>query len=511
MRKLVSLLLVLVLSTALLLPVQAATGSLLFQNYDVEGNSLACYGVPLPAGGELNVSYGSEKMADATLSTIEQEQVPITVYFLVDSATSLSSEAMRQQTDILTVISSHMGEQDTMVLATIDETFAEGPLLTGKDARQAAISTIGRKNNWKTCLCSGIDAAIDSLSGSTAFHTNRFLVILSDGHDDDIEKVDVEALRSKIASAHIPVFSLVLGAASGPATTRDIEAQTQFSQATPGGEIYRLAKENLSAAQAAEAVWNTLQSTSVIHFTPSALNSEKDAEFLIRYDYEGMRFEDTLLVRAVDLGGMAPPPTVAETEPSETIEATEAPEEPEKEKPSYPLVWIAGAAVLIVAAVVIFSLLRSKKAAKAQESPELVSDASVQESISYEEATVFPAPAYESTKPVEGGIQVALVALLHPDITCEMTLAEGAETSFGRDSRAAVVLNGSDRKLSGIHGAFVWDGVHLLVRDMHSTNGTFLNGTPCAGEAWYLVENGSTLHAGGCEYRVTYQNSTNGQ
>lgn len=507
MRKLVSLLLVLVLSTALLLPAQAATGSVLFQNYDVEGNSLACYGIPLPAGGELTVSYGTEKMADATLSTIGQEQVPITVYFLVDSASSLSSEAMQQQTDILTVISSHLGEQDNMVLATIDEAFAEGPLLTDKDSRQAAISTIGRKNKWKTCLCSGIDAAMDSLSGSTTFHTNRYLVILSDGHDDDMEKVDVEALRAKIAAAHIPVFSLILGAAPGPATSKDIEAQTQFSQAAPGGEIYRLATESLSAAQAAEAVWNTIQATSVIRFSPTALNTETDAEFLIRYDYEGMRYEDTLLVRAVDLNGVVPEPTVAETEATEIVETTVPSEEPEEEETDYTLIWIAGVAVLIVAAVAIFILLKSKKAAKAPETVESISDASDLEPFFDDGHNDFPIPPYEDTKPVEGGIRVSLVAILHPDITCEMTLAEGAETSFGRDNRAALVLNGSDRKLSGVHGAFVWDGVHLLVRDMHSTNGTFLNGTPCVGEAWYLVENGSTLQAGGCEYRVTYQSN----
>lgn len=516
MRKLVSLLLVLALSTALLLPVQAATGSVLFQNYDVEDDALACYGVPLPAGGELTVSYGSEKMDDATLSTIGQDHVPVTVYFLVDSATSLSSEAMQQQTDILTVISSHMGEQDTMVLATIDETFTEGPLLEDKDARQAAIRTIGRKNNWKTSLCAGIDGAIDSLSGSTAFHTNRFLVILSDGHDDDMEKVDVEALRTKIAASHIPVFSLVLGSAKGNATAKDLDALAKFSQASLGGYLSQLAKENISPAQAAETLWSTIQTTSVIRFSPTGLNSEKDAEFLIRYDHEGVRYEDTLLVRAVDLGSMVVSPTVPETEAPLVTEATESTEKEdtqEDEETDNTLFFIVGgiALALVVAALVILLMRKSKKAAANAAAP--ISAPSGLDPIPYveeEEATVFPSPFYGDTKPVAGGIRVSLVAILHPDITCEMTLAEGAETSFGRDNRAAVVLNGSDRKLSGIHGAFVWDGVHLLVRDMRSTNGTFLNGTPCAGEAWYLVENGATLHAGGCEYRVTYQNNTTG-
>lgn len=499
MRKLISVLLVLVLSTTLLLPAQAATGNVLYQNYDVDSNALTCYGIPLPAGGELTVSYGSEKLAGATLSTIAQAQVPVTIYFLVDTATSLSAEVVQQQLDVLTLISSYMGQEDTMFLATIDDTFTEGPLLTDADARQAAISTISRQDSWRTNLCVGIDAAIDSLSASTVCQTNRYLVVLTDGHDHGIDTVDVEALRSKIAAAHIPVFSLLLGSGNA-AGTKELDALNKFSQASLSGAVYHLAKDKLTPAEMADDLWQTIQSTSVIRFSPRSLNTQADAQFLIRYDQEGTRYEDTILVRAVDLSAISTPST---TQP------TEVPQEEVEEKASIdPLILaVAAGLVLLIALVTVFLLRRSKKAApQALDATVPVSDPPVTEPIPYDlDSNGLSVEPCGETKPVVGGIQVSLVALLHPEVACTFPLPEGVETSIGRDERSVIVLNGTDRKLSGVHGAFVWDGAHLLVRDMHSTNGTFLNGTPCAGEAWYLVENGATLQAGGYDYRVTYQ------
>lgn len=520
MRKLISILLVLILSTALLLPAEATTGAFLFQNYDVEGSTVTCYGLPLSDGGELAVSYGSEKIADATLSSIGQESVPVTVYFLVDAANSLSSEVMQQQLDVLTLVSSYMGSEDTMVLATIDDTFSEGPLLTDKDARQAAINAIGRKNAWQTKLFSGIEAAVDSLSGSTAFHTNRFLVVLTDGHDEGIDKVDVDPLQAKIADAHIPVFSLVLGSGKGQATTKDLEALTKCSQASLGGRVYQLATENISAARAAESLWSTIQATSVIRFAPGSLNTEKDAQFLVRYDYAGTRYEDTLLVRAVDLSGMEP---VAET--TEATEETEDPEttEPaeEEEKGSGISLIIGGAAILVLAIVLItVACLNKPKKPIAEEAPveTFASDVPETDPLPYDtddiDFTIQPNEFPRSvgqTQPVEQAVHVNMIALMHPDIICDFSMAENAETTLGRDNRSSVVLNAADRKLSGIHAAFLWDGVHLLIRDKGSTNGTFVSGTPCASEAWYLMENGATVQLGGYEYRVIYQkNATSG-
>lgn len=540
MRKLVSILLVLLLSTALLIPVQAATQRIMYQNYDVEGSYLSLYGTPMPVGGDLTVSVGSEKMAGATMSTIAEAQVPVTVYFLVDASTSLSDATKKQQTDILTVISSHLGENDTMVIATIDETFFEGPLLTNKEDRDSAIETIGRKDNWLTNLHMGIDKAVDSLSTSTAFNTNRYLVILSDGQDNNREKVSVDTLSQKITNANLPIFNLILGPAAGSATTADIEYLTKLDEASLGGYICRLGKENVSAAEAAENVWSTIQSNSVIRFNGANLDTSADVEVLIRYDYKDTRYEDTVLLRAVDLQKrlvLPSEPSTAETVADTVLDD----DDDDDDETNTTVLYIGGGALLIaVIAVVAFLLLKPKKTQSStssynsgfdsygQDSGSFIdtsdsfgdgsdsfggnADPGVTGSVSSDTSsignTVFADFSGGNTAPVGGGIHVSLVALMHPEISCEFTLGEGAETTMGRDSRSTVVLNGSDRKLSGVHAGILWDGVHLLIRDKKSTNGTSVNGSPCTGDAWYLLENGATLKAGAYEYRVNYQNNS---
>lgn len=510
MRKLVSILLVLVLSTLLLVPAQAATTRLLYQNYDVQGTTLSCYGVPLPVGGDLSVSVGSNKMADAYLSTIQDAEVPVTVYFLVDTASTLSNDTIKQQTDILSVISSHMGKNDTMVISTIDETFVEGPLLTEKDARTTAIETLGRKDSWATNLYMGLDKAVDSLSTSTAFQTNRFLVILSDGHDDLQEKVNLDNLTAKIAANNIPIFNLVLG--NGTNYTQDITQLTKFDEASLGGFLCQLKKEKVSAAEAAEKVWSAIQSNTVIRFNASTLDTSVDSELLIRYDYKDNRYEDTLLLRAVDLQKRLIIPAL----PSGDASDAEPVVEPENNVLKNVLIIGGAVFLLLVIGVVAFLLLKPKKTTPALDFSDFGSDSGSSDYTDTNPVTGYSEPdsgfgggtrpqSYGSTTPVDGSIQVSMVALMHSEITCNFTLGESAENTLGRDNRASIVLNGSDRKLSGVHAGILWDGTHLLIRDKNSTNGTFVNGAPCADDAWYLVENGATIKAGSYDYRVTYQ------
>lgn len=505
MRKIVSILLCLALSTVLLLPVQAASsGAFLYNDYDVTEEEVSCYGMQLPAGGTLSVSCGSEKVEDAEFSTIRQEKVPVTVYCLVDAATSVPDSVQQQQRDILQILSSRMGEGDTMVLSTIDNTFREGKPLADKSARETAIETIGRKS-WITNLYQGIDKSVDSVSTNTTYHTNRYLVILTDGHDEGKTNVKTEKVLEKIREARIPVYSIVLGSAKAGGSKEEIECLKQFSEESMGGFMCRLSTDNLTASQAAEKVWDSVQDSSVIRIGAASFNKEADTELLVRYDTADTRYEDTILIRAVDLLESAAPVT----EPEETVEEETEAEETEGETEQglrKELIIAAAVGVVVLLAAVVAILLRKPQKRTAPvdiPAPEPISDPPVTDPIPPEP---MPGPdPFGETKPVDGACHVFLVAIMHSEVTCDFQLSENAETTLGRDGRAAIVLNSNDRKLSGIHAGFLWDGKHLLVRDKHSTNGTFVNGAPCVGDVWYLVENGATVRAGGHEYRVTYE------
>lgn len=521
MKKLLSILLCLALGIALLLPAQAAaTGSFLFQNYDIAEGTVYCYGTPLPAGGTLTVSCGSTTVPDTGLTSIQDAGVPVTVYCLVDSCSTLGSSIQQKEKDFLQTLNTLMGDQDSMVIATIDDTFFEGELLTDRNARATAIDTIAR-SSWKTKLYTGIDKALDSVCTGTAYRANRFLVILSDGHSQAEEPEKTAAILDKIKACRIPVWTILLGVPGSGRTQNEVSTLRQYSDASMGGRVIHLAEEKISAVNAADLFWDSVQDSSVISVGAGSLPAGQDVELLLRYETATTRYEDTALIRAVDLAGVVPstePPT------EETEETTEpAEEEPEEEK-SFP--WLlVGIAAVALAAVAALLLLRRKKPAP-QEEPIVSSDddgissgdgwnSEFKSNSGFEADTDLPSNSgFEAgadsvhlgpTKPVTGDCHVFLVAIMHPDVARDFWLTEGVEQKVGRDSGSAVILNSNDKNLSRVHAAFLWDGAHLLVRDLRSTCGTFINGTPCSGEAWYLVENGANLRAGAYDYRVTYK------
>ena len=108
------------------------------------------------------------------------------------------------------------------------------------------------------------------------------------------------------------------------------------------------------------------------------------------------------------------------------------------------------------------------------------------------------------TMPVEDRCHVSAIAIMHPEIAIDFYLTRNIETTFGRTEKADIILNKDDKKLSGCHGCFFWNGEMLLVQDRKSTNGTAVNGEVCPKDVWLRLENGAILTAGKYEYRINF-------
>ena len=76
---------------------------------------------------------------------------------------------------------------------------------------------------------------------------------------------------------------------------------------------------------------------------------------------------------------------------------------------------------------------------------------------------------------------------------------------MGRTAKASILLDAEDRRLSSRHCSVICaDGV-LTVKDLDSTNGTFVNGIPIRQLGPTLVPSGATIRMGSYEYRVDIQ------
>lgn len=502
----------LALLICLLLPVSAAsTTDFLYGSYEITDWNLLLYGKPVPSGGTLTVSADAQTL-DAFLTTVGEVGSPVTIYCLVDASTALSKEQQQQQEDILLNISSRMGDNDNMVIATFDEKMVEGGLTGDTDVINTTAKTIGRRI-WTKNLYEAVTQAVASLETNTQFHKDKLLLILSDGNDCGRSDVTMEKAVATIEKTTIPVYSIAI---TGTYMNADAAANAKhlrdLSEASMGGMCVIPAEEEISAANAAEKVWQNIQAGSLVLVNlESVQDTGRDFTLRVRYETGKERFENTVTIYAVDLPEKGMSPETIST--LETQEPEEEPQGTQMQKASLPVwVWIAAGSVLVMA-VGLIVLLRKKKTTvispedQTETSGEIAADDFGRENTTQPiQPLDFTDPAEEMTQPVTslpGSCRLDFVALMHPDVHFSFELPPHSPVTFGRDGRSRFVLNENDAKLSGVHFEAEWDEKKLYLRDKNSTNGTKLNGGLCKPGSWLQVESGSILGVGGYEYRVS--------
>lgn len=504
--KVFSLLLCLVLLTGLILPVSAAEGaSFLRGGYELSDWDLFLYGTPLPGGGTLTVSTDSQTL-ESGISTIGQAQAPTTVYCLVDATTSLNEQQKKQQQEILENIGSRLGENDNMLIATFDESVVENGLTGDAGVISTTAKTVGRRV-WHKNLYQAVVQALDTLQTGTQFCCNRVLLILSDGNDSGKSDVTEEKAIAAIEKTRIPVYSIAL---TGNHMTSKISSYAahlkNLSEASLGGLCLLPAKEKISAANAADKVWQDIQSGALILVNlQNVQNFGRDFTLRVRYETADIRMEDTLTVYAADL----PVGIAADTQP--LPEETSVPE-PMPKEPGVPgWIWVAGGVAAVAVVILVIVLIAKKKRKPVVQELSMGTDGAAEETTGDYGTTTqvdsntwgWDADKTQAVAPIVGGCRLEFVALMHPEVHFSFELAPHKPVTFGRDSRANQILNGKDAKLSGIHFEAEWDEKRLYLRDKNSTNGTRLNGGLCKPESWIPVENGSVLTAGGYDYRMS--------
>ena len=108
-----------------------AAGNTSFLNfYEVTEDMLYLYGRELPLGGSATVSVDSQVISDVKCTSVAAEKLPVTVYCLVDITNDMTDAQVQQQKDILNTVSSRMGTDDKMILATVGDDFSESQPLT---------------------------------------------------------------------------------------------------------------------------------------------------------------------------------------------------------------------------------------------------------------------------------------------------------------------------------------------------------------------------------------------
>ena len=495
-------------------------------------SNLLIYSTMLPENGKLTLSIDSQQIIDPTLTTVRQEKLPTTVYCLVDISTHMSQQQIQQQQDILNIISSRMSDEDSMVITTVGSKTIEGAVLDSLEARKTAIATL-KRDGTKADMYRAIVDAMTSLDQKTTYCTNRCLLILSDGNLSSGSGTTEQQAMNTVSATSIPVYAIgITGDSAASYSVENARHMLKMAEVSTGGIGLIPAQENISAADAAQQVWENIQESAVMKINLASVTStSNNATVRAKYELGDTRLEDSIPVDLTMLAVSSSADTAASIE--QTAESEDLNTAPQnsivgwiQENLILVVSCVAAAVVIIVVIIVIVRSSTRKKREQARMkmeskatdgiSPMPESGSGVDTIFSTSDLnnpsdgfgpTQCVSQGHSSTAPVVSaeGITVQMIVKSHPDVSISFVLAPHKQQVLGRDDRADIIINADDYQLSGKHCLVEWDGNYLYIQDMGSTNGTVLNGNKLKPDAWSRLNSGSILHMGSFDYLVVFQ------
>lgn len=600
MKRGLSLILCLAILAALSLSASAEQPGFLHSFQVIQGSYLYLSGTPLD--GESVSIFANGQQVDCTVTTVQEAELPITYYCVVDQSSSLSISQRSQQKRALTAVSSKLRPIDSMALIVMEESLMYQDPLTTKESQEKEIEYVCSFYNARfTNLNSSIVSILDRV---TEYHDPDSLpciLLITDGLDNANVAVSQESLFQSIQSSGLSLHTLSLvDPWSDAYSWSNARRMAEYSSQSVGGKNV-IPAENFDSPtcveDAVEELMDAVLSGSAMRFplnqiprggnsvelevslskngqttTNKQTLSSRDLATIVRAEAavpaqteaaapvqsETLATEAQSETHAAEaqpevLATEAQPETLAteapETAPSSQANSgvvpwqtapTQVPTEPaatEAAVPTIPatvpapaadsgfgnilLYLVIGGFVLVVLLVALAIVLwRKQRDLEPEVSEEHMPDRSTLEMPEMEEQelpslaelkrrlesgkrqeaaqdTTLPAPNLGTP-----GCRVRLVPENHPEGYTEFTIGVNKSVTLGRSSKSDIVLNETDRALSGLHFELQWDSRALYLRDRKSTNGTALNGVPLRPEFWTRVDKKAVIHAGSTSYTV---------
>lgn len=481
------------------------------QGYETEENSLKLYidnvdGGEIPAASAFTVKFGGTLVPVTDVA--DSKETAVSWYCLVDVSGSVSADQFAQETEALRAIGEKMSRGDSMVIGTLGNSVTATELLTDKEAVDEAIEAL-EVGHEDTNLYAGIVGSLQKMEQMTSLNRKKCLVILSDGEDDQKTGFTKDEAYEAIKNSSIPVYTLA--ALPVPYSKEQNEFGKElgsFARMSAGGQDFMPVEDGTDGTYVGNAIVEDMRQGLIL--TLDISNAAKQAgqkdELLLRISFQaedGSVREDTCYVYADDLIGPEQENPESDSESEQNPEPEPGPEPDSEPKPENGRMVIAGVIlVLVLAAGAVLAIIR-KKNAPASEDAKKEPEKREEDSGAGDQ---LPEPLYvetpEEAEPVPVLHPVDFAAIGYAEVNFSLELEENRIYTLGRNSRAELILNPEDKKLSGIHCKVRWRNGALDIWDAESTNGTFVNGVSIRKLGMVTVENGQTVRLGSYEYRV---------
>ena len=420
-----------------------------------------------------------------------------------------------------------MGEKDWAAILTFgEETALKTDFTQDKSAIAAVVSALKPTDN-KTQLYNGILKTLDVAKRQSAdLPLRRVVVVLSDGVDDFPAGATVAEVTERVAQSGVPMFAIGVEGAANKQAIQELGGVARLS----GGEIIPAKKDALRSGYeiARKRILNGYVAGAAL--TADIANGSMQGLILTVRQNE-IAVEDSLDVRLKAVAASQPTLAPAPVEPTEEPAVPAVAEAPKDSPASALLARLTSPATLIVVgcvlglgalAAAVFLLLRRRQRLREQEKIDelkrkseldrLITDRSDRISGGGKgdrTTSLDDRGALDKTVPLslEGSVRRLMLTLTEfnaPSPRRYTVPLQNRITVGRRADQNTVAID--EKTISGAHCVFELDQDMLYLKDLGSTNGTFLierkMAKPVGRDERVMVKSGDVVRLGKTDFEV---------
>lgn len=432
-------------------------------NYSITNNS----GVTTnPTNTQIKIGDKEYKIND--IKTLKNSGLPQTYVFLVDVSGSIGG----YKVDIKEIVRSVVklkNKNDKVMIYTFDNRVIKHMEITNdKNIIDRKISEIDGSGS-STSLYASVEEVVKQISSNDDTNVRKNLVILSDGMEDHAKGKALEEIYSTIEKSGIPIYSVSV--ADDRETYEINKPFISFANKSAGG-IGIFAYEYGSPDAVAEEITNLANSSYVASIDISKFEKKSDtAELSLSISGSNLK-EGIKNLSQSQLDGIVQKvssvekkdqvqETKKQTGEISTTPGTETQQQTKKGDNNLMFI-IAGVAIAIILLIIILILVFKGKSSNA--------------------------------------IMLSLIDDSNPQNDRNVKLKD--KITIGRDSSNAISYS-KDSRLSSRHCEIYIQNGMLFVKDLNSTNGTYVNGIKVAPIS--KIRNSDILLIGSMELKVRLQ------
>jgi len=446
-------------------------------------------GTPVDAlsTGQLSATIGQIQADVKEIKRFDQSGEGVGYVFLVDISRSLSSGQFDQMKAAINLWVDKMRDTDRSAIISFGEKITTVQDYTAdKNALKNGVKTLAMSDN-KTQLHQGIAKAIEmSRRIDATLPSRRVIVMLSDGEDDFPGGMTRDEVLAAMKEDRVPVYAIGF-LQQGKKGDANLKTLGEFARMS-GGEFFD--GNGAELGKLYESIQQKILKSFLVRLEATKATADgKSYRLQLTLSSAGKSMTDGLDLRISSPTGPTPPPCYKKI----------------------PVWGYAAAGCFLVLIIALFIRSRQKKAARLlaeeEERKRLIAEEDAARKKADAEATARAAKEKEKldglpiTTPPAPALKMKLSVLGNSGDQRDYGISLSDRAFIGRSEECDLAIR-DDEEISKRHCELTIQSGYVMISDLNSTNGTFVNGVPV--KTGHRLKSGDLVLLGRTELRITF-------